>query len=73
MKAKRGTMAEGTVLVGLALLVTKTNTSCCPRVFGEDHGSCGLEKNEKGAAENPSCKANALVLTAFQELNIAPG
>lgn len=65
-------MAEGTALVGPALLVTKTNTSCCPRVFGEDHGSCGLEKNEKGAAEKPSCKANVLARTAFQELNIAP-
>ena len=55
-----GRTLEGTSLVGLALLITKTDTSCCPRAYREDHGSCVLEKNEKGAAKKPSCKATAL-------------
>lgn len=55
-----GRTLEGTSLVGLALLIAKTNTSCCPRAYREDCGSCGLEKNRKGAAKKHSCKANAL-------------
>lgn len=55
-----GWTLEGTSLVGLALLIAKTNTSCCPRAYREDCGSCGLEKNRKGAAKKHSCKANAL-------------
>lgn len=70
VKAKQ--WARWSARVGPALLVTKTNTSCCPRGFGEDRGSRGLEKKEKGAAEKASCRANASVLTACQELNIAP-
>lgn len=70
VKAKQ--WARWSAPVGPALLVTKTNTSCCPRGFGEDRDSRGLEKKEKGAAEKASCRANASVLTACQELNIAP-
>ena len=55
-----GRTLEETSLVGLALLIAKTNTSCCPRAYREDCGSCGLEKNRKGAAKKHSCKANAL-------------
>lgn len=47
-------------MVGLALLIAETNTSCCPRVYREDRGSCGLEKNEKRVAKEPQLQSQCL-------------
>lgn len=68
-----GQNMEGTALVGLALLVTKTSTSCCPRVYREDHGSCGLEKNEKRVAKKSQLQSQCHSADCFPGVKYSPG
>lgn len=68
-----GRTPEGTTLVGLALLITKTNTSCCLRVYRGDHGSCRLEKNEKRGATKLQLQSQGFGADCFPGVKYSAG
>lgn len=51
-----GRTLEGTSLVGLALLITKTNTSCCPEHTGKTMVHVGWKRMKKEQQRNPAAK-----------------